>query len=130
MADRIAALEAERAALESQITNATTTSSAANRKASVGNSTPSDDPGVAQLRLDLAESLRSKGVAESRLRTAEEELAKLRSKTKEDTRSVRDLTADRASLKMRLKDQEHELREQRKLLEVWLNSTGKPRAAC
>ncbi|KAJ6441583.1 Glutathione S-transferase [Purpureocillium lavendulum] len=117
MADRIAALEAERAALEAQITKPSAEGNATTRKASAGNSTPSDDPGVAQLRLDLAESMRSKGVAESRLRTAEEELSRLRSETKEDTRSIRDLTADRNGLKMRLKDQEHELREQRKLLE-------------
>ncbi|UNI16383.1 autophagy protein 16, interacts with Atg12p-Atg5p [Purpureocillium takamizusanense] len=121
MADRIAALEAEKSALQSQITNPSTGGggNAAGRKtvASSSPSTPSDDPGVSQLRVDLAESLRAKGVAESRLRTAEEELGKLRTKTKDDARSIRDLTADRASVRMRLKDQEHELREQRKLLE-------------
>ncbi|TQS31685.1 hypothetical protein Golomagni_08030 [Golovinomyces magnicellulatus] len=72
---------------------------------------------TAQTRLDLAEALRSKGVTETRLRSAEEELTKLRSKTKEDARSIRDLSLDRTGLTTRLKDREHELREKRKLLE-------------
>ena len=62
--------------------------------------------------------MRSKGTTEARLRAAEEELTKLRSRNKEDARSVRDLTADRATLTTRLKDREYELREKRKLLEV------------
>ena len=59
-----------------------------------------------------------KGVAEKRLRAAEDELTKLRVKTKSDSRALRGLEADRASLTTRLKDREHELREKRKLVEV------------
>ncbi|KAG6103094.1 autophagy protein 16, interacts with Atg12p-Atg5p [Claviceps sp. LM219 group G6] len=112
MADRISALEASNAALEARA------SKAPKVKASKSGALPTtDDPAIAQLRLDLAESLRSKGVTEGRLRTAEEELTKLRTKTKDDARSVKALSTERALLTTRLKDREHELREKRKLLE-------------
>lgn len=111
MADRISALEAEKSSLESLI-------STSGKKATQSAEPSSNDPGVAQLKQDLAEALRSKGVTETRLRTAEEELSKLRSKSKSDTKSVRDLTADRSSLTTRLKDRDYELREKRKLIEV------------
>ncbi|KID87414.1 Autophagy-related protein 16 [Metarhizium guizhouense ARSEF 977] len=115
MADRISALEAEKVALESRASNVNVGKLASGSK--VGDASATDDPDVAQLRLDLAESLRSKGVTESRLRTAEEELSKLRTKLKDDSRSIRDLTTERATLTTRLKDREHEIREKRKLLE-------------
>ncbi|KAG6127972.1 autophagy protein 16, interacts with Atg12p-Atg5p [Claviceps purpurea] len=112
MADRISALEASNAALEARA------SKAPKAKASKSGALPTtDDPAIAQLRLDLAESLRSKGVTEGRLRAAEEELSKLRTKTKDDARSVKALSTERALLTTRLKDREHELREKRKLLE-------------
>ncbi|KAG6133919.1 autophagy protein 16, interacts with Atg12p-Atg5p [Claviceps purpurea] len=112
MADRISALEASNAALEARA------SKAPKAKASKSGALPTtDDPAIAQLRLDLAESLRSKGVTEGRLRAAEEELSKLRTKTKNDARSLKALSTERALLTTRLKDREHELREKRKLLE-------------
>ncbi|KAG6274075.1 autophagy protein 16, interacts with Atg12p-Atg5p [Claviceps purpurea] len=112
MADRISALEASNAALEARA------SKTPKAKASKSGALPTtDDPAIAQLRLDLAESLRSKGVTEGRLRAAEEELSKLRTKTKDDARSVKALSTERALLTTRLKDREHELREKRKLLE-------------
>lgn len=111
MADRISALEAEKASLESAL--------ATSGKPTTQPTEPtSDDPGVTQLRLDLAEALRSKGVTESRLRTSDEELNKLRSRTKGDSKSIRDLTSERTLLTTRLKDREYELREKRKLIEV------------
>lgn len=113
MADRISALEAEKAAVEAR------TPSRATQKQAPGEKESSDDPGVAQLRVDLAEALRSKGVTETRLRTAEEELEKLRSKTKDDFRTLRTLDVERMNLTTRLKDREYELREKRKLLEVF-----------
>ena len=112
MADRISALEAEKAVLEGHVAKNTTT------KEALKAPTESTDPGVAQLRLDLAESMRSKGVTEARLRTGEEELTKLRTKSKNDSRAIRDLTSERTIHTTRLKDREHELREKRKLLEV------------
>ncbi|KAG6039855.1 hypothetical protein E4U41_001965 [Claviceps citrina] len=145
LADRISALEAEKAVLQSrrvfsnthprnntddddptppkagsfspspppaQPTTTTTTAAAAAAAAAAA-----DDPSVAQLRSDLAESLRSKGVTDSRLRAAEEELSKLRARARDDARSLRDLATERGLLTTRLKDREHELREKRKLLE-------------
>ncbi|KAF5025611.1 hypothetical protein F66182_2313 [Fusarium sp. NRRL 66182] len=110
MADRIAALEAEKNGLESLVTKG--------GKSTAQPIEPStNDPGLAQLKQDLAEALRSKGVAETRLRTSEEELMQLRSKHKADTRSIRDLTVDKNGLTTRLKDREYELREKRKLIE-------------
>ncbi|KAM0488851.1 hypothetical protein ACHAP7_000898 [Fusarium lateritium] len=110
MADRISALEAEKNGLEALVANSGKTSTQP-----VEPST--NDPAVAQLKQDLAEALRSKGVTEKRLRASEEELVQLRSKQKTDTKSIRDLAADRNSLTTRLKDREYELREKRKLIE-------------
>lgn len=111
MADRISALEAEKNGLEALVANSGKTSTQP-----TGPST--NDPVVAQLKQDLAEALRSKGVTEKRLRASEEELMQLRSKHKTGTKAIRDLTADRSSLTTRLKDREYELREKRKLIEV------------
>ncbi|KAI5457798.1 autophagy-related protein 16 [Mariannaea sp. PMI_226] len=114
MADRISALEAEKASLESLLS--TSGKSAALKKQS--NEPPSsNDAGVMQLKQDLAEALRSKGVTETRLRTAEDELVKLRTKTKTDSKHIRDLSTDRTVLTTRLKDRDYELREKRKLIE-------------
>ncbi|KAF5614346.1 Autophagy 16 [Fusarium subglutinans] len=110
MADRISALEAEKNGLVGLAVNSGTPTAQPTEPST-------NDPGVAQLRQDLAEALRSKGVTEKRLRTSEEELMQLRAKHKADTKSIRDLTADRNSLTTKLKDLEHELREKRKLLE-------------
>ncbi|KAH7262596.1 autophagy-related protein 16 [Fusarium tricinctum] len=110
MADRISALEAEKNGLEALVANSGKTSTQPTEPST-------NDPGVAQLKQDLAEALRSKGVTEKRLRASEEELMQLRSKHKIDTKSIRDLTADRNSLTTRLKDREYELREKRKLIE-------------
>ena len=120
MADRIAVLEAEKAALESSISISKAGKSISRQEGPLG----ANDPAVAQLRLDLAEAFRSKGVTEGRLRTAEEELIKLRSRSKDDSRSMKNLVAERTMLTTRLMDREHELREKRKLLEVQYHSLG------
>ncbi|EWY91612.1 hypothetical protein FOYG_08666 [Fusarium oxysporum NRRL 32931] len=110
MADRISALEAEKNGLEALVANSGTPTAQPTEPST-------NDPGVAQLKQDLAEALRSKGVTEKRLRAGEEELMQLRAKHKADTKSIRDLTADRNSLTTRLKDREYELREKRKFIE-------------
>lgn len=117
MADRISGLEAEKASLEAHLAK-NDTNKQPHLSPSPGTPCAADDPAAIQVRLDLAEALRSKGVTEARLRVAEEELSKLRSKSKEDSRSIRHLTLDKTVLTTRLKDREHELREKRKLLEV------------
>lgn len=112
MADRIAALEAEKLALEARISTQNAD------KTTKSSTTASVDPGVTQLRLELAESLRSKGVAETRLRAAGEELDKLRARTKGDAGFIRELGTEMAELRTKLRDREHELREKKKLLDV------------
>ncbi|KFA52902.1 hypothetical protein S40293_00889 [Stachybotrys chartarum IBT 40293] len=112
MADRISALEAEKAVLEGHV------SRASKAKTSSGSVDASkQDAALAPVRLELAEAIRAKGVAEARLRTAEDELDKLRTRTKGDSKSMRELNSEVNSLTRRLKDQDHELREKRKLLE-------------
>lgn len=71
-----------------------------------------------QLKSDLAEALRSKGQLQSRLKAAEDELDKLRLKSKIDFKAVKDLTAERAALIIKVKDRDEELKGKAKLLEV------------
>jgi chromosome segregation ATPase len=99
MADRISALEAEKAALESQIPN---------KKTAKGKTTVSDDTVTAQIRYELAEALRAKGVSDARWRAAEEELRKLRTKTKSDSTTLKRMEAERDALRTRLNDLQHE----------------------
>jgi chromosome segregation ATPase len=120
MADRIAALHAEIESIHASVPRQQPTPVTSSRqKSSKAPIEPpvEEDAVIAQLRLDLAEALRSKGVAETRLRTAEEELDKLRAKTRSDSKSLRNLESEKGSLTRKLKDRDHELREKRKLLE-------------
>jgi len=120
MADRIAALHAEIESIHASVPRQQPTPATSSRqKSSKAPIEPplEEDAVIAQLRLDLAEALRSKGVAETRLRTAEEELDKLRAKTRSDSKSLRNLESEKGSLTRKLKDRDHELREKRKLLE-------------
>ncbi|KAL6864264.1 autophagy protein 16 [Trichoderma novae-zelandiae] len=117
MADRISSLEAEKLALESQIASLGTSRTKSPSLQPSQAAAAANDPGIAQLRLDLAEALRSRGVAEVRLRAAEEELDKLRSRTKQDSRTIKDLTAERSFLATKVNDREYELKEKRKLVE-------------
>jgi len=71
---------------------------------------------VARLRLDLAEALRAKGQFQTRLQAAEDDLARLRSKTTADTRILRELTSERKNLTVKLRDREDELRAKNKLV--------------
>jgi nitrate/nitrite-specific signal transduction histidine kinase len=123
MADRISSLEAEKLALESLAAGQGNNNNRSKSPSLQPGEAAANDPGVAQLRLELAEALRSRGVAETRLRTTEEELDKLRSKTKHDTRSLKDLTTERTSLATKVNDREYELKEKRKLVEVLYHST-------
>lgn len=136
LADRIAALEAEKAALLVQqpqhkaaraaaaakpsTTTTNTTSSSTSDAHATTTTTPNADveAATAQLRLDLAEALRAKGQAEARLRTSETELRDLRARTKTDARKLHDLTAERNALAAKLKDRNEELLGKNKLLKV------------
>ena len=66
--------------------------------------------------------MRAKGQLESRLRKAEEERDQLRSGKTTDNRAIRETTAERNTLRVKLRDKEEELRGKTKLLEVWQSS--------
>lgn len=87
-----------------------------------------DDPDTgtpdAQLRVDLAEALRSQGKFQSRLKAAEEELESLRTKTRNDARSIRSLTGERNALQIKVRDRDEELRGKSKLVEVGPQGIG------
>ncbi|KAI1478975.1 autophagy protein 16 [Daldinia eschscholtzii] len=119
LADRVAALEAEKAVWQTS-TNppASLSGKAAVATTTSGTTTASatTDPSVAQLRLELAEAFRSKGLLQSRLKAAEDELKKLRAKTKVDAKRINDLTAERNALTAKLKDRNEELAGKNKML--------------
>jgi chromosome segregation ATPase len=75
-----------------------------------------DTKSTARLRVDLAEALRAKGSLQTRLKTAEEEVARLRAKTALDARTLRDLAASDKLLSRKLRDREDELRQKNKLV--------------
>ncbi|KAL1910002.1 autophagy protein 16, interacts with Atg12p-Atg5p [Sporothrix stenoceras] len=99
--DQVAALQAENELLRSSPGTAAPTSERRD-DGDTGPGTPD-----AQLRVDLAEALRSQGKFQSRLKAAEEELETLRTKTKSDARSIRSMTAERNALQ--IKDVQDEL---------------------
>ncbi|KAI5922167.1 autophagy protein 16 [Camillea tinctor] len=109
LADRVAALEAEKAVLQAS-------KSTPSPSAKPSESSDSDPRAAAQTRLDLAEALRSKGQLQTKLRAAEDELQKLRSKTRADAKRIADLTAERNALTSKLKDRNEELAGKNKLL--------------
>ncbi|KAI1180450.1 autophagy-related protein 16 [Nemania sp. FL0916] len=121
LADHVAALEAEKVARAAAPPTPAT-------KAAAAPATPSKPPpanaadsaaserGTAQLRLDLAEALRGRGQAETRLKAAEAELASLRSKNRVDNKRINDLTAERNGLTARVRDLHEELDGKKKFL--------------
>ncbi|KAH6636369.1 autophagy-related protein 16 [Chaetomium tenue] len=119
--DRVSVLEAENAALQlqsqSQPSAAPTTTKASKPPIS-DSSDPSkgDTPIVARLRLELAEALRSKGQFQQRLQESDAELARLRAKTAADSKTLRNLTAERRTLTFKLRDRDEELRVKNKLV--------------
>ncbi|KAK4106322.1 autophagy protein 16 [Parathielavia hyrcaniae] len=117
--DRVSVLEAEKAALQAQSQQpraapATTRTSPALSPSPA----PSTDDTllVARLRLELAEALRSKGQFQQRLQAADEELTRLRARTASESKTLRDLTTERRSLALKLRDREEELRVKNKLV--------------
>ncbi|KAH0435104.1 autophagy protein 16 [Colletotrichum camelliae] len=116
LSDRIAALEAEKELLKSKLAPNTTNPSAG-KEAPQQIDTISSDPTVTQLQLNLAEALRSNGTLQNRAKTAEDEAQTLRRKNRENTKQIKQLSAEKTALATKLQDREHELREKRKLVE-------------
>ena len=120
LADRVAALEAEKAVLLLQQEQQQSDSQAQAQPTTPTPTTKPPPPPIdpAQARLDLAEALRSRGQLETRLRGAEEEVRRLRARAKTDERRVRDLVAERTALAARLKDRSEELVEKNRMVTV------------
>lgn len=124
--DRVSALEAEKAALQAQAETAAAPSTALTSKGSPAPKSPSpvpsappgaeDSPTIARLRLELAEALRAKGQFQHRLQAAEEELARLRTRTAADAKALRELASDKRVLTIKLRDRDEELRAKNKLV--------------
>ncbi|AEO69102.1 uncharacterized protein THITE_2146125 [Thermothielavioides terrestris NRRL 8126] len=118
--DRVSVLEAEKAALQLQSGTGAPTSpspSAPPPTSGGGGAAAADEPAlVARLRLELAEALRSNTQLQRRAQTAEDELARLRAKSAAEGRAVRELTAERRTLAVKLRDREEELRAKNKLV--------------
>lgn len=72
---------------------------------------------LTRARQDLSEAQRSKGVMQSRLEIAIEELQKRKLQSQLDSKRIGELTAERTSLTIRMKDQDQELKGKGKLLE-------------
>ncbi|KAI0909225.1 autophagy-related protein 16 [Ustulina deusta] len=117
LADRVAALEAEKLAWAagSPAVSAKAAPSSKPPSASEADSTASSE-GAAQLRLDLAEALRGRGQAQTRLKAAEAELTTLRSKNRVDSKRIGDLTSERNALTARVRDLNEELDKKKKFL--------------
>ncbi|KAK0722445.1 autophagy-related protein 16 [Lasiosphaeria miniovina] len=112
LVDRVSSLEAEKAALQ-----ALSETSPLGSKGTAGSPTPDvHTASDARLRFDLAEALRGKGQFQNRLQAAEEELVRLRTRTAADAKMIRDLTAERRTLTIKLRDREEELRVKNKLV--------------
>lgn len=120
LADRVAALEAEKASWQgSKPALALSEKPPASKVTSTADAA-SSDANTVQIKLELAEALRSKGQLQSRLKVAEGELQKLRSKTKVDNKRISDLTIERNTLMAKLKDRNEELVGKNKMLKVLL----------
>lgn len=122
MADRISALQAEIESLHATHKASSTPEPTPKKKSKKEPPPPEpavdEDSVIARLRLELAEALRSKGVSETRLRTAQEEVDRLQTRAKSNEKSIRTLESDNSTLTRKLNDRDHELREKRKLVEV------------
>ena len=70
------------------------------------------------MRHDLSEAQKSKGVMQSRLDDISVELQTLKLQAQYDIRRIKELSSEKATLSIRMKDQDEELRGKAKLLEV------------
>ncbi|KAK8124499.1 autophagy protein 16- interacts with Atg12p-Atg5p [Apiospora kogelbergensis] len=133
LADRVASLEAEKAVLAQKLSSSSSpshTSTPSSPPTTTATSPPPAEkpppssataagattPNIAQLRLELAEALRSKGQLEARFKSSDLQLQTLRSKSKVDDKRIHDLTAERNTLATKLKDRNEELVGKTKLL--------------
>ncbi|KAL5347689.1 autophagy protein 16, interacts with Atg12p-Atg5p [Pseudogymnoascus australis] len=107
LADQTAALEAK-----------VSTNSYSTITTTPGNYAPSlsNQEEAAQVKGDLAEALRAKGQLQRRLKVTEETLERLKTRAKADSSLIRDISAERAQLILKVKDRDEELRGKTLLL--------------
>jgi hypothetical protein len=74
----------------------------------------------AQMKIDLAEALRARGHLQSRLKLAEEGLQGIQARAKADSKTIKELSAERAILLVKVKDRDEELRGKAQLLVVFI----------
>lgn len=84
---------------------------------------PSRPEELSQIRVELAEALRSKGQLQTRLKSAERTRDELRARVKADERLIKQLQGDKAILSVRVRDRDEELRGKTQLLVVILGRT-------
>ncbi|KAL9612511.1 MAG: hypothetical protein Q9167_002896 [Letrouitia subvulpina] len=72
---------------------------------------------IIKIREDLAEAQRSREILQSHLQKVSDELQKLKIQTALDNKRIADLTSERASLTIKIRDRDEELRAKSKLLE-------------
>ena len=96
------------------------TADSRNRKLGVSNivSQASSEEALTRALHDLSEAQRSKGVMQSRLDNISVELQTLKLQAQHDNRRNRELSSEKATLSIRMKDQDEELKGKAKLLEV------------
>jgi hypothetical protein len=70
------------------------------------------------VKSDLAEALRAKGQLQHRLKVTEEKLEGLKARVKADTTTIKDMSAERVQLILKVKDRDEELRGKAQLLVV------------
>lgn len=73
---------------------------------------------IAQVKSDLAEALRATGQLQRRLKATEETLEGLKARVKADSTLIRDISAERAQLILKVRDRDEELRGKAQLLVV------------
>ncbi|KFX87889.1 hypothetical protein O988_09238 [Pseudogymnoascus sp. VKM F-3808] len=112
--DAYSRLADQTAALEAKVS--------ANPSSPIPTSPGNDTPGLAnqdegaQVKSDLAEALRAKGQLQRRLKVTEETLEGLKVRAKADSTLIRDLSAERVQLILKVKDRDEELRGKTQLL--------------
>ena len=83
---------------------------------------PTTGDAILKVRQDLSEAQRSRGVMETRLQSAVEELQKLKIQSSLDSKLIGELSKEKATLSTGMRDRDEELRGKAKLLEVGVNT--------
>ncbi|KAL8944724.1 MAG: hypothetical protein Q9216_000293 [Gyalolechia sp. 2 TL-2023] len=81
----------------------------------------SDVDVLAKTRSDLSEAQRSRGIMQARLQDTTNDLQQLRLQSASDRKRLGELNSEKATLAVRIKDRDEELKGKAKLLEVWTN---------